>query len=77
MSQFVLRRRSDSPLSVADAVSFIATLSDAKLASQSGDTLLVEAAEQTLEALRAGLPGWIVAPQGARIPVPDTRRMPR
>jgi hypothetical protein len=77
MIQVVLRRRSDSPLSVVDAVSFIATLGDVKLASQSGDTLLVEAGDGGLEPLRAGLPGWIVAPQGARIPVPDTRRLPR
>jgi hypothetical protein len=74
MSQVLLRRRSDSPLSVDDAVSFIATLSPVKLVSQSGDNLLVEADDGDLERLRAGLPGWIVAAQGARIPVPDTRR---
>jgi hypothetical protein len=74
MSQVLLRRRSDSPLSVDAAMSVIATLSHVKLVSQSGDNLLVEAGDDDLERLRGGLPGWIVAPQGARIPVPDTRR---
>jgi len=74
MNQVVLRRRSDSTLSADDAVNFIGTLAGVKLVNRSGDTLLVEAVDADLDRLDAGLPGWIVAPQGPRIPVPDTRR---
>jgi hypothetical protein len=74
MVQVVLRRRSDCTQSADDALSFIGSLAGVTLVNHSGGNLLVDAEDKHLEPLKAGLPGWIVAPQGARIPVPDTRR---
>lgn len=73
MLRVTLRRKRDATVSVEDAASLILSLDEATLLDRSGENLFVEVEASSLPTLREQLQGWIVAPQGERIQIPDTR----
>ncbi|MGV7208218.1 hypothetical protein ACLB1G_10225 [Oxalobacteraceae bacterium A2-2] len=74
MSQVILRRTPDATVSTEQALALVGASGHGRVIHHSGDNLLVEIADGELAALQGKLAGWIVSPQGERIPVPDTRR---
>ena len=72
MLQVVLRPTDTAQASAAEALSLVASHAG-RVINQSGRNLLIELDAAHLDALRESLTGWIVSPQGAPIPVPDTR----
>ena len=73
MVQVTLRRKAEATVSCEEAVALVRSLTGGRVLDQSGSTVLVEVADEALADLQQKLPGWIVAPQGEKIPVPDTR----
>jgi len=74
MSQVLLRKTHAATVSVEDAVALVETAGQGKILHRSGDNVLADLDAGSVDALRRQLTGWIVSPQGERIPVPDTRR---
>lgn len=74
MGQVLLRRTTKATHSVDEAAALVRTLTNARVVGQSGDNVLAEVDAPGIAALQERLPGWIVSPQGEKIPVPDTRR---
>jgi hypothetical protein len=70
MSQVILRRTSAAAVTAEEAHALLG----GRVIHRSGDNILADVAPEELSALRGKLDGWIVAPQGERIQVPDTRR---
>lgn len=74
MSQVILRRTRDATVSAEEAVALVDTAANGRVINQSGDNMLVDIASEQVAVLRSKLAGWVVSPQGERVPVPDTRR---
>ncbi|MET0265782.1 MAG: hypothetical protein ABW202_09215 [Duganella sp.] len=74
MSQVILRRTADATVSIQEALALVGAAGQARVIHHSGDNVLVDIAAEELASLQSKLTGWIVSPQGERIPVPDTRR---
>lgn len=77
MSQVLLRKTSAATVSVEDAVALVTSAGQGKILHRSGDNVLADLEAGGVDALRRQLAGWIISPQGERIPVPDTRRLLR
>lgn len=74
MSQVILRRTADATVSTEEVLALVGTCGQGRVIHHSGDNILVDIAAGELASLQRKLAGWIVSPQGERIPVPDTRR---
>lgn len=73
MSHVILRRTRDATVSAEEVLALLGTASHGRVINRSGDDMLVDIAAEQVASLRSKLAGWIVSPQGERIPVPDTR----
>lgn len=77
MLRLVLRRSLATAASPAEAAELVAAQQGRVIDGHEG-TLLVNVADPDVAAcLRRELQGWVVAEQGAKVPVPDTRLRPR
>jgi len=73
MTRVVLRRAEDQAAS-PDEASRLVIACHGSIVDQSGRTMLVEVEDDAaVEQLRDQLRGWVISPQGPKIPVPDTR----
>lgn len=73
MTQVILRRTSNATVSVEVAVALVSAGRKGRVLHHSGDNLLADIDPAQLSPLKEQLAGWIVSPQAATIPVPDTR----
>lgn len=74
MSRFVARYRGTGT-PVSEATARLRSVPRATILDQSSRMVLVEAPEAMETALRAALPGWVIARE-RQIPVPTTRPAP-
>ncbi len=72
MQRLLLRQTSNAVLSPQAAEQVVLGFAEGKVVGRDDKTLLVEFDPCQVAALRERLAGWIVAEQGAPVPVPDT-----
>jgi hypothetical protein len=77
MSHVILRRTCDATVSTEEVLALVDTAAHGRVINRSGDNMLVDIAAEQVASLRSKLAGWIVSPQGERLPVPDTSRRVR
>jgi len=60
-------------MSIEEAAEFLRSLGRGRILNQSAGNMLVDLQPSDLPVLRQRLAGWIIAPQGAKTQVPNTR----
>jgi hypothetical protein len=73
MAQVILRKTNAATVSADAAAALVEVAHPGRLIHRGGDSMLIECDAAEVRALQDALQGWVVSPQTATIPLPDTR----